>query len=286
MVRTFCLALFCRSIMVLCHSLMENSGQAQETVRIAPASGGVEVNELRISRRAVLGAAKEADLTYMVLGLWFTADWKTDRHGAVPLIHLQELDAVDDDTGRLLSTDSRLKQIQCLGGEVREQMWQSLKGQQGPVTTFVLEAPGRGANKIKTLKGRARVTLARPVDLTFPDLAAVNGKVLEHADLKGLAAMKFRFAIEEKDGNVLAKLSAPVNYASPWNRGRLYDWDLMDGDKDVRLASESVSGAGAGVTVEKTYRRRTTKGLSLRLVVLEEVESKEFSFHFQNVELP
>ena len=40
------------------------------------------------------------------------------------------------------------------------------------------------------------------------------------------------------------------------------------------------------MTVEKTYRRRTIKGLSLRVVVLDAIETKTFNFDFQNVPLP
>jgi len=50
-----------------------------------------------------------------------------------------------------------------------------------------------------------------------------------------------------------------VNYASPWNRGLLDDWDLMDGDKKLDL-SQGDDGGGDGVNVEKTYRDRTIKG--------------------------
>jgi hypothetical protein len=130
------------------------------------------------------------------------------------------------------------------------------------------------------------VILTKLAPLTFQDLAPVNGKNLDHPDMKSLAAMKLRFSIVEKDGRVSAKLSAPVNYASPWNRGRLYDWDVMDGTKRIGLSSVGTKPEGEGVTVEKTYRRSTFKALSLRLVVLEAVESKTFNFDFQNVELP
>ncbi|MBX9583552.1 MAG: hypothetical protein K2X87_24890 [Gemmataceae bacterium] len=77
-----------------------------------------------------------------------------------------------------------------------------------------------------------------------------------------------------------------MNYASPWNRGRLSAWDVLDGERRLSLASEGTTGEGEGVTVERTYRRRTVEDLSLRLVVLEAVESKTFEFEFRDVELP
>jgi len=244
----------------------------------------VELDEIHIVRRTALGAVKEADLTNMQLGLWFAADW--EPKDALPLIHIQSLSAVEDDTGHLLSTEKRLQDVMYLRGEVRGRAWKSSGGKQGPVVSLLLEAPARGAHKLKGIKGKAKIILTKNVSLTFQNVAAINGKDLEHPDIKSLAAMKLRFSIEEKDGRVSAKLSAPVKYASPWDRGRLHDWDVMDGGKEISLASEGTRGAGEGVTVERTYRRRTLKGLSLRLVVLEPVESKTFDFDFQDVALP
>jgi len=284
--RALALALICCGLSLLCQTPIGSTARAQETTRIAPASGGVEFDEIHIVRRVALGAVKEADLTNMQLGLWFAADWEPKDNRSPPLIHVQSLSAVEDDTGRLLSTEKRLKQVEYLRGEVRGNTWKSSGGKQGPVVSLLLDAPVRGANKLKAIKGKAQVTLTKTVSLTFQDLAAVNGKELDHPDMKGLAAMKLRFSIEETDGRVSAKLSAPVNYASPWNRGRLLTWDVMDGDKRIGLSSEGTSPEGEGVTVEKTYRRRTFKDLSLRLVLLEAVESKTFDFDFRDVALP
>jgi hypothetical protein len=274
---------------VVCFGRIELTARAQDEARIAPASGGVELNEIHIARRSALGAARGADITNMQLGLCFAADWGPHDVGSPPLIHIQSLSPIEDDTGRLLSTEQRRNQIECLRGEVRGNAWRNAAekgGQGGPVVTLVLDAPARGANKLKAIKGKAEVSMTKRVTVTFQDLAAVNGKDLDHPDMKGLAAMKLRFSIEAKDGRVSATLTAPVNYASPWNRGRLDSWDLMDGERRLRLPSLGTVGAGEGVTVEKEYRRRTFKDLSLRLVVLEPIETKTFSFDFQNVELP
>ena len=286
MLRTLIHALLCCGLTLLCQTLTETAVRAQETTRIAPASGGVEFEEIRIVRWAALGAVKEADVTNMQLGLWFAADWNPTDYRSPALIHLQSLSAVEDDTGRLLSTEKRLQHLQYLRGEVRGGTWKSSGGKQGPVVSFLLDAPARGANRLKAIKGKARVTLTKTVNLRFQDLAAVNGKILDHPDLKSLAAMKLRFSVVEKDGLVCAKLSAPVNYASPWNRGRLLDWDVLDGEKEIGLSSEQTLPEGEAVTVGKTYRHRMFKDLSLRLIVLDTVESKTLNFDFQNVELP
>ena len=132
MLRTLIFApVFCVAIL-LSQTTIERIAQADETVRIAASSGGVELDEIHINRRAALGAVKKADLTNMQLGLWFAADWELKSNRFPPLIHLQALSAVEDDTGRLLSTEGRLKEIEYLRGEVRGYAWKSNGRKGGP----------------------------------------------------------------------------------------------------------------------------------------------------------
>src|ERR1700722_6631016 len=123
----------CSGLIPVCWPSSDRTAQAQERTRIAPASDGVEIEELHIVRRSALGAVKGADLTNMQLGLWFSADWMVPNGGSPPLIHIQELSVIKDDTGRVLSTEKRLKEIEYLRGEVRGTTWQSFGGKQGPV---------------------------------------------------------------------------------------------------------------------------------------------------------
>jgi hypothetical protein len=260
----------------------------EERVRIAPASGGVELDEINIVRRTALGAVKTADLTNMEITLWFASVWKKKVRDGHFLVHMKALEPIEDDTGKLLLTELRLKGIECLQGDVRLNAWKTSGGKEGPTLSLKLEAPAHKADKIKAIKGKAEVISAKPVDVTFSDLSAINGKELTHPDLKGLRDMKLIFAIEEKEGMVAAKMAAPFNFASPWNRGRLVDWELVDSKKGIRLFSQSVSTdtKGEGVTEGKTYFGKGYKGWSLRLVILDPIESKSFSFDFKNVELP
>ena len=240
--RAVILGLMFGGLIPLCQSSFERTALAQERTRIAPASNGVEIEEIQIVRRSALGTVKGANLTNMQLGLWFAANWKEKEGDSPPLIHLQELSTIEDDTGHVLSTEKRLKQIEPLRGEAHVGTWRSVNGgKAGPVVSLLLDAPARGANKIKALKGKAQVTLTKQVSLTFKDLAAINGKDLDHPDMKNLGNLKLRFSIEEKDGSVIAKLSAPVNYSSPWNRGRMHDWDMMDGEKEISPSSEGTT---------------------------------------------
>src|SRR5712692_1599897 len=134
----------------LSHQLLaQKPAQAPERNRIAPASGGVEIEEIKMTRWTALNAVKEADLTNMQLKLWFPATWNRREHAFPHLIHLHSLSSIEDDTGKLLSTEKRLKQIEYLRGEVRGNVWKASDGKEGPVICLLLEAPGRRADKIR-----------------------------------------------------------------------------------------------------------------------------------------
>jgi hypothetical protein len=276
------------SLVLLSPFPTDKTTQAQEGIRIAPASGGVELQQINIVRNTVLGASKDTDLTNMELKFWFAGRWKSEEKLSRYLIHLHALDPIEDDTGKLLLGDSRKQQIECLRGEVRGDDLMAFGGNEGPVVKLKLEAPARRADKIKAIKGKAEILRAKEVDITFRDLAAINGKELDHPKIKGLKSQKLSFSFEEKDGNLSARMTAPFNFASPWNFGRLEDWALVDGRKGIHLLSESTARGKVpnGVTVERTYDRRSSKGLSLRLIIVDPVESKTFNFDFRNVELP
>src|SRR5262249_20718755 len=61
----FIVYLACGSFLLSSSFAKDKTAQEQERVRIAPASGGVELQEINIVRRTALGAVKEADLTNM-----------------------------------------------------------------------------------------------------------------------------------------------------------------------------------------------------------------------------
>jgi len=284
----FILFLVCGNCFFASQFLLDRSAKGHEPGRITPASGGVELEEINIVRRTALGAVAGADLTNMELKLYFPAVWTRQERveNANYLIHFESLTNIEDDTGKLLSTEGRLKEIQYLRGDVQGDELKGGGRAGGPIARLLLEAPARKAEKIKAIKGKAQISLAKTVNLTFKDLAAINGKLLEHTDLKGLQHLKLRFSIQEKDGNVIATVTAPAKYTSPWNLGRLHHWDLFKGEQEIELSSEAVLPDNQGIAVEKRYARPSFKGLSLRLVVLDPVESKTFNFDFRNVDLP
>jgi hypothetical protein len=164
-------------------------------MRIVPASGGAEVKEITIVRWSSLTAVKEAQLSDMHLTLWFPTDWKTKDQSHY-LIRIKSLDPIEDDTGKLLLTEKCRESIDGLHDEQRAELWHQADGRAGPELYWWLEVPARRAETIKSTKGKVEVTLAKEIRLTFKDLAAINGKELDHSDFPGLRDMKLKFAIK------------------------------------------------------------------------------------------
>jgi hypothetical protein len=279
----------CPLILLLCgHCLVSHQLLAQDHERPTKAPvGQAEIEQIEIVRWSVRDAAKKGE---MKIDLWFPATWERVQAGFPHLIHLRSLNSIEDDTGKLLSTEDRLGQIAYLRGEVRGDTWRTGDGREGPTISLCLEAPQRRAERIKALAGVADVSVAKVVSLTYNDLAAINGKELDHPRIKGLKDLKQRFSIEVKDGTVSATMESPINFASPSNGGRLEWWALLDGGKEVTSFDESVSTTrpkNGGVIVQRTFiGRRDFRGWSMRVSVLEPVESKSFTFNFHGVELP
>lgn len=256
--------------------------RAAEPKKIAPASDGVELQEMQIQRQAVSNGLSDSS---MELKLWFTSNWPKDVRS--PLIHLQSLEAVEDDTGRVLSTKERRGDIFYLRGEVYGATWMQSGQQSGPEIRLQFDAPARNATRIKLIKGTAVVSATKTVALTFKDLAAIDGKILEHPDMKDLQRLKLRFSLKQEDGMLTAAIASPLNYASPWKIGRLTDdWKILEGKTPLRFFGLGTSPEGDGVTVEQTFERRDAKGLSLRIFVREPVQTRTFKFEFRDVPLP
>jgi hypothetical protein len=283
----------CPLVFLLCGPcLVSHQLPAQERERpTREPVGRAEIEQIEIVRWSVRDATKKGE---MKIDLWFPATWEKVPAGFPHLIRLRSLSPIEDDTGKLLSTKDRLGQIAYLRSEVRGDTWRTGGGREGPDISFCLEAPQRRAEKIKAITGAADVSLAKVVSLTFSDLAAINGKELDHPRIKGLKDLKLRFSIEVKDGTVSATMQSPINFASPWNGGRLQEWALFDGGKEVTSFNESTmpcdespSQQNDGVIVQRTFiGRRDFKGWSMRISVLEPVESKSFTFDLHGVELP
>jgi hypothetical protein len=241
-------------------------------------SGGVEIHEIHITRRKVSYSAQGADLINMTIDLWFpgkvTGQFVDDEGYLVKLL---ELVPIEDDTGKTLTTKARLKDIATIKGEIRPSTSMSRGGQEGPVVTFVLEAPARGATAIKSIKGKAQVTRYMPTSLRFDDLPSIAGKPLKHPKLKDFEIVP---TVEVKDGRTTVTLRVPVHHA------RLLDWNLGKGAVQLDSESRGESPVQGGVNLEQTYKGDRSKGYSLHLSLAEPGATKVVEFVFKSVELP
>jgi len=101
---------------------------------------------------------KEADLTQHDWGLWFPADWEKKFRQFTSLIHLQELCAIEDDTGAFSRRRKRLKEFEHLRGEVRGNIWKTFGGKQGRSSACCWMHPHGVWVGSKSVKGKAQVT--------------------------------------------------------------------------------------------------------------------------------
>lgn len=270
------LFLLLAAFVALSNSHAQAPDQDPDRVPVIGTSGQVEIASIRIAREKVSNAAKEADLTNMRIELWLTRDADVGVQSDY-LVKLSDLAPIEDNTGKLLTTKSRISAIRYLQGEVRARQFQTFRGKSGPVIEITLDVPERNATAIRSLKGKASLLRFADVRLQFDNLAAIDGKVLEHPKLK---EFPIRCSTKFSDGDTTLTLAVPKQHA------RLRDWGLEDMGQLLRNSSESQSVEKGLVILEKTYRGDHRKTASLVIAIAEPNETKSLDFEFRNIELP
>ena len=239
-------------------------------------SGDAEIASIKIVRCKSTDAAIEADLTNMEMELWLTSefDGKTRRRF---LVNLLDLGPIQDDTGKLLSSEKRLKWLPFLHSDFIADSYKASRGKGGPLIRFLLDAPAKQANKIKSIKGKAVVSEWKLARLEF-DLSFKKGKRFDDPNLKEL---KIEPAIKVEKGETIVSLRVPDRHA------RLVEWGLARGNQLLRFMSLSSKDGGNGrLLLEKTYRIDSNMASALVIVIAEPIAPKELEFNFSNVELP
>lgn len=264
------------AFLALVDSHAQVAKQDPDRVPVIATSGHVEIASIRVAREKVSRASKEADLTNLQIELWLTRDAESNKPSDY-LVKLLELAPVEDNTGKLLSTKSRVSAIEYLQDEVAARQINVVRPKEGPVIAITLEVPARTATSIKSLKGKALLSRCTYVCLQFDNLAAINGKVLDHPKLKELP---IRSSIKVEDGFSRLTLTVPKHYA------RLADWGLEEKGQLLSIFSESRSNEKDAIVLEKTYRGDRVKSASLRIMIAESNETKTLQFDFKDIELP
>ena len=158
-----------------------------ETVQPIAKCGVAVDHDIHIERQIASYAATGADLTHMTLTIWLpfsNAGATKDQF----LARLIELETVEDDTGKLLSTKDRLQSDRGLKGQVLlpHNMQDFRAGREGKAIFLRLDAPARRASIIKHLKGTVEVQRVKIKTITFENIHGLVGKPLEHPELKGV----------------------------------------------------------------------------------------------------
>jgi uncharacterized protein (TIGR03067 family) len=245
-----------------------------ESTKPIATRGQAEIGAIEIVRRRDFFAARDADLTYMTLQLWFPATWKGQAF--TYLIKLDSLEPVIDDTGKVLLTKTRRATIDALSGEVRYDGTMGHGDKEGPEIRMVVEVPARQATTLKAIKGKATVSRVSSETLRF-DLAAVTDKPLRHKMLKDF---KIQPRLVTEDGNTSVILRVPPVY------GRLVKWEVESDRRPLRSYGEGISPESSGTDLMKMYSGKLPKDCSLVLKLTFPRETKKFDFNFQNVQLP
>lgn len=267
----------CFLLLLTCHC---TSGFAQEqspecTPPIAT-DGRVEVDEIRISRVRASGASREADLTNMRISLW--VDTK-DPNARDCVVRIVELEPIVDDTGKVLSTEDRRRNMLPLQKEQRAREFKTFRGRRGPVVSLLLDAPLRRASRIKLLKGRLEITPARTEKIIVDNLPSLVGKRVKHDLLKKLTIVP-RIEIVDDTTEVTLDITGQTD--------RLIAWTVAQDGKPLNWANQSESARADPVrTVGHGYPRfQPNKKTSLLLAVATVGMKEIIDFEFSDLELP
>lgn len=252
--------------------------QPQTSDRLPPiaTSGAVEIASIRIVREQDSDAVKDADLSNMQIELWLTQKGNGGKPNRY-LVKLLELAPIEDDTGKVLSTKGRLKGIELLHGETNPRTSRMSRGKAGPIIGMTLDAPARQATRIKSIKGKASVSKSVLTRLRFENPEAINGKPLNHPQLKDFP---IRASIDVEDDNTTLTL------VMPHESDRLVDWGLERKFLPTRPFSESKDVEKGETVLKKVYKGDHSKRAFLTLSIAELTETKTLEFEFKNVELP
>ncbi len=244
-------------------------------------SGGVEVEEIHVERRRVAGAVRRADLTYMTVRLWFSSEPRRQDAGgdsAAYLVRLLHLEPVADDTGRLLSCRQRLADLEALQREVVGRVYRQAGEGAGPVTALRLDAPARGASKIKLLRGKAEVITGRYQEVTVEGLVGRSGKRLVGDPL--LRGMRIEPVVKFAEGSTAVTLNITGEY------NRLLQWEVRSKGRALRPASAGHHARDGAREVSLSFRGAVPKDSELRLTVVVPEKKRSYEFRFSDLELP
>ena len=203
-------------------------------------SDGVRVDAIHINRTWKSNAPSEVNLSSMEILLWLGMNDTAPQF----LVQLVNLEPIIDDTGKVLSTDQRRKEIYVLGRNVVSGTTRWIDSRNGPVVSLTVDAPARKASHIQSFKGRIEVTPISNGSITLKNLPSLIGKQLQHKFLKDLDIVPNI----EKD-NQVTKVTLKIT----GQHERLRSWKVQQNGRPLILLS-----TGSEWTGEKSKRESQT----------------------------
>lgn len=240
-----------------------------------PISGGVRIDQLSHDRSISNYNGKAFHQERMQLRLSLVSRLK-DRQGPF-LIRLTEIDPIEDDTGKVLSTRHAKRDWNFLHENVPTDD-RFREPTPDPQLIFDLAPPARHATKIKSLKGKAIVSKQKLSALGFSGATTFHDKPLEHPLLQDFP-IRATFRVQDPVKPLVSmKLKVP-RYAS-----RIREWGLAKDGKLLRSISSGSNNLDGDKTIH--YQEIDPTDSVLAIIVADPIEPEEFTFDFKDLELP
>jgi hypothetical protein len=244
-------------------------------------NGKVELTSLSIKRQKTGDPKQDAEASTMELQLYlgnFSPEelWHTK-------LQITELAPVEDETGKLLSTEKRLEAMPTFKGNVPVKVQRRSDETAGAIATLTLDAPARAAARLKVLAGKAVLSHSRLHHVRFMEQTAaeLHGKPLEHPKMAGHKVVP---TVEFKDGITTVTLTMPADFPT------LVSFGLLNGEGKPEGFKIAASGSRQKVNVSKEqfhrYQGDQTGKTHLVLNFSEDDAPQLISFEFKDVELP
>lgn len=208
-----------------------------------------------------------------------------------PIVYrIASLEPIQDNTGHLLASKERLDAMPFLREDSETGL--SVRGDQVSFAFILtLDAPARPATHVKLLKGKLVVSKLKIAALGFKDLAALDGKPLDHPKLKG---REIRVKVEESGDRTTVYLQTPAHYRQLLHWGLAKDERMLE-ELPVPVAPQPLppselsppSPNENGVfQMVRSYSTQDAKGAILGIAWSDAVEWQTFPFEFKDIELP
>ncbi|MBC8289942.1 MAG: hypothetical protein H8E37_06460 [Planctomycetes bacterium] len=264
--------------LVFSNPLMTRLASEDERTPPLAVDGRIEIDEIRITRARVSGAAPNADLTKMKVSIWIDMhDAKSENY----LVRFAKLDPIFDDTGKLLLSKQRLEDALPLRQETRTANIKVSDDRYGPVLTFVLEAPARGAAHIKSFKGRIEIFPTTAERISIANLPSLIGKPIKHNLLADLSVVPQIESNKEID-------RTKVTLEITGRKDRLIAWAVRHDGEVLNRNGYSKSDPRKPVKVlgHGYDLFEPTQKTSLLLAVSKPGRKQVIDFEFSDLELP